>query len=145
MRLILVEHGCERVCGDSAAFAARSPEWAENTFQKPRVARLSVLAARLLDESEGRFRWNYQFAHFGPFEPGGGYDVFACAADLDEAPCECFREMPNVLRSCFYVGFVRCLKPAIPFDRTRRNPASRATSAPDHVQHSKARKRAAGE
>lgn len=121
MRLILVEHGGECVCGDSAHFASRSPEWAENTFQKLGVAKLAVIAARLLDESEGRFRWNYQFSSFGPCERGGGYDVFVCAEEMDEAPSECFSDMSNVLCRCFYMGFVRCLKPVIPFYLNRRN------------------------
>lgn len=121
MRLILVEHGGECVCGDSACFASRSPEWAENTFQKVGVGKLAVIAARLLDESEGRFRWNYQFSSFGPCERGGGYDVFVCAEEMDDTPPECFSEMSNVLCRCFYMGFVRCLKPVIPFDLNRRS------------------------
>lgn len=128
MRLILVEHGGERVFGDSAVFAARSPEWAENTFQGAGIAKLSVIAARLLDESDGRFQWNYEFAPFGPDERGG-YDVFMCAEDLDEAPPQCFREIPSVLCRCFYMGFVFCLKPVIPLDPRKR--AAKAEKRPE--------------
>ncbi len=121
MRLILVEHGGECVRGDSALFASRSAEWAENTFQKVSVSKLAVVAARLLDESEGRFRWNYHFSSFGPFERGGGYDVFVCGEDADDAPPESFGEVSHVVCRCFYVGFVRCLKPVVPFDLNRRS------------------------
>lgn len=124
MRLILVEHGGECVRGDSALFASRSPEWAENTFQKVSVSKLALTAARLLDESEGRFRWNYHFSSFGPCERGGGYDIFVCPEDVDEAPPECFREMSNVVCRCFYMGFVMCLKPVIPFGLNRRKTAA---------------------
>jgi hypothetical protein len=121
MRLILVEHGGEHVCGDSAVFGRRSPEWAENAFQKVGVAQLAVVAARLCDESHGRFRWNYQYSTFGPSKPGGGYDVFVCAEDMDEAPPERFRKMSDLLCCSFYAGFVRCMKPAIAFDINRRS------------------------
>ncbi len=120
MRLILVEHGGERVCGDSAVFAARSPEWADNTFQRAPVGELAVVAARLLDESEGRFRWNYQFRLFGPCERGG-YDVFACAEDMDDAPPDDLQNITEVYCRCFYIGFVLCLKPVIPFHLKRRH------------------------
>jgi hypothetical protein len=120
MRLILVEHGGERVCGDSAVFGARSPEWAENAFQRVGVPRLAVVAARLCDESQGRFHWNYEYSTFGPFEPGSGYDVFVCAEDMDDAPPGQFRRMSDLLCCSFYGGFVRCVKPAIAFDLNRR-------------------------
>jgi hypothetical protein len=137
MRLVLVEHGGERVFGDSAVFAARSPEWAENTFQRAGIAKLSVIAARLLDESDGRFQWNYEFAPFGPGERGG-YDVFLCAEDLDEAPPHCLQEFSNVLCRCFYMGFVYCLQPVIPLEPRKRsaNAEKRAewpSEAPDMV------------
>lgn len=119
MRLILVEHGGECIRGDSAIFATQSPEWAENTFQEVSVAKLAVIAARLLDESEGYFRWNYQFSSFGPSERGVGYDIFVCPEDLDEATPDWFREVSNVVCRCFYMGFVRCLKPVIPFNLSR--------------------------
>lgn len=126
MRLILVEHGGEVVRGDTAVFAARSAEWAENTFQRVGVAELAVIAARLCDESEGRPHWNYEYSTFGPYERGGGYDVFVCAEDMDAAPPEHFLELANILCCAFYVGFVRCLKPVIPF-KVRRESAKSAT------------------
>lgn len=138
MRLVLVEHGGERVCGDSAFFAARSPEWADNTFHKVGIAKLALMAARLLDESEGRFLWNYQFAAFGPCQRGG-YDVLACAEDLDEAPAQCFLDASDVFCRCFYMGFVLCLKPVIPFNLNRRNKRpskqERATPKDSYTEH----------
>lgn len=120
MRLVLVDHGGERVRGDSAFFAARSPEWAESTFRGMGVAQLSLMAARLLDESEGRFCWRYHYSSFGPARLGGGYDVFSCADDLDEAPVSRFEDISNVICECFYVGHVRCIPPVISLHSHRR-------------------------
>ncbi|WP_363349575.1 hypothetical protein [Methylocystis echinoides] len=120
MRLVLVDHGGERIRGDSARFAARSPEWAECTFREVGVAKLSLMAARLLDESEGRFSWRYQYSSFGPARRGGGYDVFSCSDDLDEAPPAHFEDISNVMCECFYVGHVHCIPPVISLHSRRR-------------------------
>jgi hypothetical protein len=77
----------------SADFATNSPDWAENTIKKVTLAKLDIIAARLFDESEGCSRWNYQFTSFSPCERGGGYDVFLCAADADDASPECLRQI----------------------------------------------------
>lgn len=120
MRLVLVDHGGERVRGDSALFAARSPEWAESTFRGMSVAQLSLIAARLLDESEGRFCWRYHYSSFGPPRTGGGYDVFSCANDLDEAPIGRFEDLSNIMCECFYAGHVLCIPPVISLHARRR-------------------------
>ncbi len=120
MRLVLVEHGGERVRGDSAVFAARSPEWAELTFLKTSVATLSIIAARLFDESEGRVLWNYEYSSFGPLEKGEGYDIFATSQDLDDLPAAHFEQISNVMCECFYVGHVRCIPPVVSLHRHRR-------------------------
>ncbi len=134
MRLVLVDHGGERVRGDSAAFAACSSEWADCTFRKFGVAQLSLMAARLLDESEGRFSWRYQYSSFGPARLGGGYDVFSCAHDLDEASLAHFENISNVVCECFYVGYVLCIPPVISLHSRRRRPSPihPAGSAPPH-------------
>lgn len=128
MRLVLVEHGGERVRGDSAAFAARSPEWAENTFRNIGVAKLSVIAARLFDESEGRFKWNYLYSSFGPLRPGDGYDIFACGHDLDILPSVHFQDITNVICECSYVGHVLCIPPVVSIT-SRRRPSTTAAPA----------------
>lgn len=119
MRLVLVEHGGERVCGDTAHFAARSAEWAENTFQRVSVSHLATIAARLLDESEGRFLWTYQYAPFGPRD-GVGYDIFGVADQLEAEPEARFSHITEVVEKCFYFGFVRCARPAVPFIPARQ-------------------------
>ncbi len=124
MRLLLVDHGGERVRGDSAVFAACSPEWADCTFRKIGVAQLSLMAARLLDESEGRFRWRYQYSSFGPARCGGGYDVFSCAPALDDASLTHFEDISNVVCECFYFGYVCCIPPVISLHSRRRRPPS---------------------
>lgn len=130
MRLVLVDHGGERVRGDSAVFAARSPEWAENTFLKKNVAQLAIVAARVFDESEGRFRWNYHYSPFGPFEKCQGYDVFACAQDLDDAPACRYLQLSNVICECFYVGHVRCIPPVVSLHSRRMRAAAGSTHRP---------------
>ncbi|MGJ0507783.1 MAG: hypothetical protein ACR652_11820 [Methylocystis sp.] len=132
MRLVLVEHGSERVRGDSAVFAASSCVWAENAFLNVGVSKLSVVAARLFDESEGRLRWNYEYSPFGPLEKGEGYDIFACSHDLHEAPPVHFEDLANVFCECFYVGHVRCIPPVVSLQshRSRRAEAEKARAAP---------------
>jgi hypothetical protein len=114
VRLVLVDHGGERVRGDSAVFAANSAEWAELTFGKLSISHLAPVAARLLDEHEGRLRWRYEYHSFGPLRSGAGYDVFACARDREVFGPEQFRCLSDVISGCFYMGFVACFAPAIP-------------------------------
>jgi hypothetical protein len=114
VRLVLVDHGGERVRGDSAVFAANSAEWAELTFRKLSISHLAPVAARLLDENEGRLRWRYEYHSFGPLRTGAGYDVFACARDREVLGPEHFRYLTDVISGCFYMGFVASFAPAIP-------------------------------
>lgn len=139
MRLLLVDHGGERVRGDSAVFAACSPEWADCTFRNMGVAHLSLVAARLLDESEGRFSWRYQYSSFGPACRGGGYDVFSCAPDRDEASPAHFEDISNVMCECFYLGYVFCIPPVISLHSRRRQPG--ATHAEEGAHPHRARSR----
>ena len=119
MRLVLIDHGGDRVRGDSVLFASGSAEWAENCFLNVSLEHLSLIAARLFDESEGRFRWRYRFSAFGPDRTGIGYDVFACCEDLEEAPPEALRVFSTVICCCAYVGYVACVPPAATLESRR--------------------------
>ncbi len=141
MRLVLVEHGGERVRGDSAVFAARSPEWAELTFLKTGVATLSIIAARLFDESEGRFLWNYHYSSFGPLEQCEGYDIFACSQDLGDLPAAHFEQISNVMCECFYVGHVRCVPPVVSLHGRRIQSAGGVGERNDDVARRKSSRR----
>ena len=113
MRLILLDHGGDRVRGDSLTFASRSAEWAENCFLSVSLEHLSLIAARLFDESEGRFRWRYRFTAFGPEKIDKGYDVFTCCDELEEAPPETLRVFSTVICRCRYVGYVSRTPPVL--------------------------------
>lgn len=119
MRLVLVDRTSDRVCGDTAEFGAGSAMWAENTFRGVSLAHLSLVAARLLDESEGRCDWSYAFADFKPSDAVSGYDVFVVAEDAPEAVPEVFARglmvaQGPLLSGSQYVGHVRRARPVVP-------------------------------
>jgi hypothetical protein len=112
MRLVLVDAGSDRVCGDSAVFAARSAEWAENAFRDARIEDMSLIAARLLDERAGKLGWRYRFDPLGPVDDSS-YDVFVVNEDAESLP-QLFDEnsFPSLVTRSQFAGHVRRSPPA---------------------------------
>jgi hypothetical protein len=104
MRVVLVEHNGHRVCGNSAAFAAQSAEWAAISDSVASPEEKAIAAAKLLDESQGRPVWRYEFTTFGP-DHCDGYDVFFCPSPQDA------EDVSTVVCCCQYVGCV-CRHPS---------------------------------
>jgi hypothetical protein len=119
MRIVLVDHGGESVRGDTAVFAARSAEWAANSSKS--IGHLSIVAARLLDESEGRRQWTYRFSPFGPRGPSAGYDIFACGDEWEDAAPESLKIISTVICRCSYMGYVHCTPPNVALGSRRRS------------------------
>lgn len=116
MRIVLVEHGGERVL-DSPGVNELQTIWARRSDQKQESAdALALNAARQFDEREGRFYWEYQFAPFGPRDGKDGYDVFICRHEPDTTTKERLQDFGVVVTECFYAGYVRRLRPAILID-----------------------------
>lgn len=125
MRLFLVEHGGDSVRGDSAIFTVGSAEWAELTFRGASIEELSRVAARLLDESEGNYRWTYAFDVFGPEGRSNGYDVFFCRGGGEQLSDDSLSDLSTIICCCEYIGYVRRAPPVIPL-RKRDRPAIHA-------------------
>ena len=116
MRVVLVGHGGERVLDGSDALDPRDTELSRITHERKAADELAVIAARLFDESEGRYYWDYRFTPFGPRDRREGYDVFVCQHERDVAAKDRLKDFGTVVTECFYVGYVRCLPPAILID-----------------------------
>ena len=113
MRLVFVDSESNRVCGDTAALAARCPEWVEASSHDTDLESLARTAARLLDESSDKTFRTYQFVSFAPQGHSKGYFVFRCECEGDRAlPPVSDQSDPAdtisaVMTSCFYVGYVQ--------------------------------------
>jgi hypothetical protein len=108
MRLLLVDCRSDEILGDTAEFASDSAEWAECAFRKIGIEQLALVAARLFDESHGRFGWRYQFACFGRKERTA-YEIFAVNDEDEQGAFSCSdpSAFATVITNCVYVGFVR--------------------------------------
>src|SRR5512136_2566543 len=113
MRVVLIEHGGARVLDGLGASDARNFEHPKTAHAREDPDELAVIAARRFDESEGRYYWNYRFAPFGPCDRSDGYDVFVCPCEPDETTQNRLEDFGIVVTQCFYVGYVRCVPPAI--------------------------------
>ncbi len=85
MRIVLIQHGGERVLGGCDTLDPRSVEFHKNALERVGPDELAVIAARWFDESEGQYYWDYRFAPFGPRDRKEGYDVFVCRYEADAA------------------------------------------------------------
>jgi hypothetical protein len=114
MRLVFIDSETNRVCGDTAALATRSPEWINAAVRERDPERLARTAARLLDESLGRTYRTYNFASFAPRDSSAGYFVFRCDCEGVHFPLvasdqsDSTQAVSAVMTSCFYVGYVLC-------------------------------------
>jgi hypothetical protein len=116
MRVVLIEHGGERVLDGLSGRDARSFELPNGAHARKGPDELAVFAARRFDESEGRYYWSYRFTPFGPRDRCEGYDVFVCPGEDDDASQDRLEDFCVVVTQCFYAGYVRCAPPAILID-----------------------------
>jgi hypothetical protein len=132
MRVVLIEHGGERVLGDLAARDARTFELPKSAHAREDPDELAVIAARRFDESEGRYYWSYRFTPFGSRDRSDGYEVFVCLGQPDDAAQDRLEDFGVVVMECFYAGYVRCVPPPIligPKGETASNIEDRALGA----------------
>ena len=116
MRVVLIEHGGERVLDGLDTRDARSFELPKSAHAREDPDALAVIAARRFDESEGRYYWSYKFTPFGSRDRSDGYDVFVCPGEPDDAAQDRLEDFGVVVTECFYVGYVRCVPLAILID-----------------------------
>jgi hypothetical protein len=116
MRIVLIQHGSERVLGNSDVLQPLHFEIPNNAHGREDPDKLAMTAVRRLDESEGRYYWDYRFTPFGPRDRIDGYDVFVCPHEPDDLAKDCFEDFGYVVTECFYAGYIRCLPPAILID-----------------------------
>ncbi|HEY8161241.1 MAG: hypothetical protein ACR650_03045 [Methylocystis sp.] len=107
MRLVLIDWASDTILGDTAEFARNSAEWAECAFREIAPEQLAIVAARLFDESQGKYGWRYQFACFGRKE-NTTYEIYMVNEEeetvfLPDDPSA----IEAVMTRCAYVGFVR--------------------------------------
>jgi hypothetical protein len=112
-RLVLTDK-MNHICGDTAALASRSPEWADlMACECDDIQSLAVRAARLLDAEQGKAGCAYKFCSFAADYGSDGYFVFDCGCCADRAPPALAAGDPDphaatmVMMGCFYVGYVR--------------------------------------
>jgi hypothetical protein len=123
MRIVLIQHGGERVLGGCDTLDPRSVEFHKNALERVGPDELAVIAARWFDESEGQYYWDYRFAPFGPRDRKEGYDVFVCRYEADAAAKMRLQDFGVVATKCFYVGYVCRLPPVILIDYRQPRPS----------------------
>jgi hypothetical protein len=115
MRLILIDGGSGFIFGDTANYRlGRLDEWIENNFDdRGDTERLSLLAARLLDDSIGEHGRDYAFINYDPCDTRAGYLIHC--ADIDGADIPPIvtdgqnqETIDTVKRDCRFEGFVEC-------------------------------------
>jgi hypothetical protein len=110
MRLILVDNYSRCILGDTAGFAAGVGDWIAAIRDGIDAERLSLLAARLLDEQIGERDWIYEFSGERACEVSIGYLIYSPRSSAlplvdDESGPESLALLAEI---CDYVGFVRC-------------------------------------
>lgn len=126
MRIVLIEHGGERVLDGLDALDPKSVELSKSAHGREAPDdELAVVAARRFDEREGRYYWDYRFTPFGPRDRRDGYDVFICQHEPGEAGSGHLRDFVVVVTECFYLGYVRCVPPVILIDCRDNRSSSR--------------------
>lgn len=113
MRLILIDNNTGFIIGDTASFLAGSGEWSEDvTGNDQDVEALSLLAARLLDESIGEYGRAYSLVDDAPRGTSTGYHIYrADESDSESLPLvsdgEDQETIDAVRTKCRHLGFVR--------------------------------------
>ena len=111
MRLILIDNGSGCISGDTADYLADSDEWSDVADERDAV-RLSLLAARLLDQSIGGVSQAYSFLGHDPRDTSMGYHVYQADVAAEAVPVVWDGQdqaiIDAVSENCSYIGFVRC-------------------------------------
>ena len=115
VRLILIDNNSGLVFGDTANYLLASlNDWRENNSNNNSdTARMSLIAARLLDETIGEHGREYGFVNCDPRETRTGYLIYRADIDgSDAVPVVTDgqnRELIHSVRSaCRLEGFVEC-------------------------------------
>jgi len=115
MRLILIDNHSGFIFGDTANHRlGRLDEWAgANSDDIGDTERLSLLAARLLDDSFGEHGREYAFIVRDPSDAGTGYLIYrADIGSLETLPIvtdgRSREAIGAVARDCRFEGFVEC-------------------------------------
>jgi hypothetical protein len=115
MRLILIDSSSGFIFGDTAnSRLGRLDEWIDNNSDAiGDTERLSLLAARLLDDSIGEHGREYEFVRYEPPDTRTGYFIYR--ADIngsDALPVvtdgQNQETIDAVHRDCRFEGFVEC-------------------------------------
>jgi hypothetical protein len=89
MRLILIDNHSRLIFGDTANYRLGGlDEWRKsNSDDNSDIERLSLLAARLLDDSSGEHGREYEFINYDPRDTRTGYFIYrADINDTDALP-----------------------------------------------------------
>jgi hypothetical protein len=115
MRLILIDNSSGFIFGDTANYLiGRLDEWRDNNSDdNSDTERLSLLAARLLDDSIGEHGREYEFVRYDPLDTRTGYFIYRADIDGSEAvPVvtngKSQETIDAVRRDCRFEGFVEC-------------------------------------
>jgi len=115
MCLILIDNHSRLIFGDTANYRLGGlDEWRDsNSDNSSDIERLSLLAARLLDDSIGEHGREYEFINYDPRDPRTGYFIYR--ADIngsDALPVvtdgQNQETIDAVHRDCRFEGFVEC-------------------------------------
>jgi hypothetical protein len=115
MRLILIDNYSGFIFGDTANYRLGAlDEWRDNNSNDSSdTERLSLLGARLLDDSIGEHGRSYEFVAYYPPDSSTGYIIYR--ADVDGSDClpvvidgKNQETVEAVERDCRFEGFVEC-------------------------------------
>jgi len=115
MRLILIDNHSRLIFGDTANYRLGGlDEWRDNNSDNSSdIERLSLLAARLLDDSIGEHGREYEFINYDPHDTRTGYFIYR--ADIngsDALPVVTDgrnqETIDAVERDCRFEKFVEC-------------------------------------
>ena len=115
MRLILIDNNSGLIFGDTANYLlARLNDWRENNSDNNSdTARLSLMAARLLDDTIGEHGREYGFINYDPCDTRTGYLIYRADIDGSDAlPVVTDGQKQEMIHSvksaCRLEGFVEC-------------------------------------
>lgn len=116
MRLILIDNHSGFIFGDTANYRlGRLEEWRDNNSDSnSEIRSLSVLAARLVDDSIGERGREYEFVTYDPGDARTGYFIYRADVDGSEEAAPVVADgqkqetIDAVRRDCRFEGFVEC-------------------------------------
>ncbi len=115
MRLILIDNNSGFIFGDTANYRLGGlDEWRDNNSDSnSEIGSLSLLAARLVDDSIGEHGREYEFITYDPGDTRTGYFIYRADINGSEAlpvvtDGQNQETTDAVHRDCRFEGFVEC-------------------------------------